>query len=112
MTEKKISRSFLVLTIHKIFLKLIQLRLYGLYLNERYMKTIRKQKNINHLVERIKHKANELEQETLQSMIDGVSEEASRYVVRWTIFGSLNMVFRSTYHALSNKKNSAFHLPK
>ena len=43
LTEK-ISHLFLVLTIHQMFLKLAQLRLYELYLNERYMKTIGKQK--------------------------------------------------------------------
>ena len=48
---KKISHLFLVLTIHQMFLKLVQLRLYGLYLNERYMKTIEKQKILIRLKE-------------------------------------------------------------
>ena len=69
--------------------KLVQLRLYGLYLNERYMKTIGKQKKIDYLVKRIKQKAKELDQEMLQSMKD----EAPSYATRRIIFSSLNMVF-------------------
>ena len=48
---KKLSHLFLVLTIHQMFLKLVQLTLYGLYLNERYMKTIGKQKILIRLKE-------------------------------------------------------------
>ena len=44
LTEKNFPFVSLVLTIHQMFLKLVQLRLYGLYLNEKYMKTIGKQR--------------------------------------------------------------------
>ena len=62
-------------------------------------------KNIDHLVKRIKRKSKELDQEMLQGMHDrGCSGKAPSYVARWTIFSSLNMVFCSICHALSNKQ--------
>ena len=99
---------FLVLTIHQMFLKLVQLRLYGLYLNERYMKTIGKQKILIIWLKESNKKARELDQEMFARHDRGCWEEASRYVARQTIFSSLNTIFCSTCHALSNKKEFSF----
>ena len=75
LLKKKTYHLFLVLTIHQMFLKLVQLRLYELYLNEKYMKNNWEAKNIDHLVKRIKQKANELDQKMLQGMIEDVRKK-------------------------------------
>ena len=55
-----------------MFLKFIQLRLYGLYLNERYMKTIGKQKILIIWLKESNKKQKNVEEEMLQGMIEGV----------------------------------------
>ena len=91
-----------------MFLKLIQLSFYGLYLNERYMKTIRKQKILIIWLKESNKKARELDQEMFARHDRGCWEEAPNYVARWTIFSFLNTTFCSTCHALSNKKEFIF----
>ena len=74
LTEK-ISHLILVLTTYQMFLKLLQLRLCGLYLSERYMKTIREQKILIIWLKGIKQKEKELDREMLQGMIQGVRKK-------------------------------------
>ena len=74
LTEK-ISHLILVLTTYQIFLKLLHLRLYGLYLSERYMKIIREQKILIIWLKGIKQKEKELDREMLQGMIQGVRKK-------------------------------------
>ena len=62
--------------------KLIQLRLYGLYLNERH-ENIWEAKNIDYLVKRTKQKATELERVMLQGMMKSVRKKLrTNYVAR------------------------------
>ena len=84
--------------------KLVQLRLYGLYLNERYMKI----KNIDHLVKRIKQKAKELDQEILQGMIEGARKKF-RAIWRDELDSVLQIILPMLFLI---KKNSTFHLLK
>ena len=63
----------------------------------------REAKNIDHLIKRIKQKAKELDQEMLQGNVEDVGKK-----LRATIFSSLNTIFCSTCHALSNKKEFSF----
>ena len=68
-------------------------------------------KNIDHLVKRIKQKAKELDQEMLQGIREDV-EKKLRAMWRDRLFISLNTIFCSTCHALSNKKEFSFSSPK
>ena len=58
-----------------MFLKLVQLRLYGLYLERKIYENNWKAKNIDHLVKRIKQKTKELEQEMLQGIREDVGKK-------------------------------------
>ena len=67
------------------------------------MKTIGEQKILIIWLKESNKKQKNVEEEMVQGMIKSW-EEALSYLARWTIFGSLNMVFCSTRHPLSNKK--------
>ena len=72
---EKISHLFLVLTTHQMFLKLVQLRFYGLYLKERYMKTIGRQKILIIWLQESNKKQKNVEEEMLTGMIEPVREK-------------------------------------
>ena len=74
------------------------------------MKTVGKQKRIDHVVKRIKQKAKEFDQEMLQRMIEAVQKKLRAmwrdgFLSIWFFFVVLAMLFLI-------KNNSAFHLLK